>query len=65
MAKAGIRPREILHALRKNDPGNCTSLHQIYNAIHAIKMKDMDGKNPTQNLPTQLTDDRFVSIVNR
>lgn len=59
MYKNMVKPRAILHTIRKNDPSNCTTIKTVYNALSAQRKVDRAGHSQIQYLLSKLKEKNY------
>jgi len=59
MSTAGIRPREMISALRQDDPDLLAIPRTIYNARHKFRVENLAGRTPIEALLDDLRDGPF------
>ncbi|XXG45522.1 hypothetical protein AAC387_Pa02g0586 [Persea americana] len=60
MSKSLVKPRNILHTLKKRDLNNTTTMKTIYNARHKYRVAEMAGRSQMQQLMMNLEKNGYI-----
>ena len=60
MSKSLVKPRNILHTLKKRDLNNTTTMKTIYNARHKYRVVEMARRSQMQQLMMNLKENRYI-----
>ena len=60
MSKNNVRPKDILHVLKKRNMHNATTIRAIYNARRKYKVREQAGHSQMQLLMSKLIEHKYI-----
>ncbi|KDO52979.1 hypothetical protein CISIN_1g040570mg [Citrus sinensis] len=60
MSKNNVRPKDVLHVLKKRNMHNATTIRAIYNARQKYKVREQVGHSQMQLLMSKLIEQKYI-----